>query len=100
MFMPVGGGKPAYGVTDAAGRFNLTTYETGDGALVGDHQVTITKKEVSGVIVTEDGVSGGIAPEGIQEKWIIPERYSSPETSQLKQTVSPKMEPIEFKLTQ
>lgn len=100
MFMPVDGGKPAYGVTDAAGRFRLTTYDDGDGALVGDHRVTITKKEVSGVIVTEDGLSGGIAPEGIQEKWIIPERYSNPDASGLEQTVSPKMAPIEFKLTE
>lgn len=43
MFYPqeAGGGRPATGRTDASGMFSLTTFETGDGAVVGRHKVTI-----------------------------------------------------------
>lgn len=34
-------GKSATGSTDASGKFNLSTYERGDGALVGEHKVSI-----------------------------------------------------------
>lgn len=34
-------GKSATGTTDENGRFVLTTYSTGDGAVVGTHKVTI-----------------------------------------------------------
>jgi len=34
-------GKPATGSTDADGRFVLTTYKSGDGALVGKHRASI-----------------------------------------------------------
>ena len=36
-------GRPAYAITDAAGRFRLTTFSEGDGALAGEHTVTISK---------------------------------------------------------
>src|SRR5713226_3122156 len=45
-FMPQGGsGQPATGLTGTDGKFRLTTYVTGDGALPGDYSVTITKVE-------------------------------------------------------
>lgn len=34
-------GRPAVGTTDAAGRFILSTYRRGDGAVPGRHQVTV-----------------------------------------------------------
>lgn len=98
MFVPSGGGRPALGSTNAAGEFELMTFATGDGALLGEHKVSITKKEISGV-VSEDGLSGSVAPGGIQEKWIVPERYSQAETSGLTAKVERGMQPIEFKLT-
>ncbi len=39
------GGPPANGVTDAQGRFSLTTVEPGDGAVVGSYKVSITKRQ-------------------------------------------------------
>jgi hypothetical protein len=34
-------GRPALGLTDKDGRFTLTTYSDGDGAIVGKHTVTV-----------------------------------------------------------
>ncbi len=34
-------GKLALGITDAQGRFQLTTYENNDGAIIGTHTVTL-----------------------------------------------------------
>lgn len=44
-FTPNGGGRPAWATTDGQGRFALTTHKGGDGALVGDHAVTIAEAE-------------------------------------------------------
>lgn len=41
-FTPVASGRPAFGLTDEEGRFRLTTYEAGDGALPGSYKVTVT----------------------------------------------------------
>ncbi len=47
MFAPIAkgekneAGKPAFGLLGADGRFVLTTYEDADGAIVGEHWVTI-----------------------------------------------------------
>jgi hypothetical protein len=70
----------AYGLTDANGRFRLTTYEANDGAVPGKHRVTVRKVIVNTVLNPED-------PEGeplsTSEEWIVPERYSDKETSGL-----------------
>lgn len=36
----------AWGETDAEGRFELTTFEPGDGAVPGNHSVLIAKDEI------------------------------------------------------
>lgn len=41
LFTPLAG-RPACGVTDIDGRFQLSTFHDGDGALAGKHSVTIT----------------------------------------------------------
>lgn len=35
-------GRPATGLTDAQGRFTLSTFKAGDGAVLGKHAVTIS----------------------------------------------------------
>jgi hypothetical protein len=51
MFAPVAkegnkGGKAAVGLTGEDGTFTLTTYDDGDGAVVGDHWVTVFAPKV------------------------------------------------------
>lgn len=41
---PASSTKAAFGVTDAAGKYSLTTYELNDGAMPGEYFVTITKQ--------------------------------------------------------
>ena len=49
MFAPISNrknskaGKPAFGVVDAGGGFVLSTYSPDDGAVVGDHWVTVIR---------------------------------------------------------
>ncbi|MCS7303901.1 MAG: DUF4198 domain-containing protein [Thermoguttaceae bacterium] len=91
--------RPATGTTDKEGKFTLKTSPLGDGALPGKYKVAIIKKEVTGFLADKDGLSGGIAPEGIKEKWIIPPKYADPNNSGLTAEVKPGMRPLEFKLT-
>jgi hypothetical protein len=95
-FIPVTNPVPAFGLTDAEGKFHLTTYEQGDGAVLGEHVVTITKTTGStppagppstGNNDPEDfenyvPPSLGVTPEPVV-KHLVPERYSSAETSGL-----------------
>lgn len=88
MFAPRSGGRPALGRTDQQGCFQLTTLHANDGALVGDHAVTIAK------FATKAPSSSGASPnsagilnvQAVRQS-LIPERYSSENTSGLNATV-------------
>ena len=45
-------GKTATGRTDASGKFSLSTYKIGDGALIGKHKVTVA---LDGTVTTPPG---------------------------------------------
>ena len=60
-------GPPAEGVTDASGGFALQTFRPGDGAVAGEHTVTVSKTEV----VDKD--PNAAYPE---MRSVLPERYS------------------------
>jgi len=70
-------GWPAKGELDAEGRFTLSTYKQGDGAIVGGHAVAVIAE--SGVDPSEHFERPPPAP----VKWLIPERYGSRTTSGL-----------------
>ncbi len=84
MFCPTENGPMATGTTDANGKFQLKTTNS-RGAMPGQYRVAISKKEESG----PKSKSGMIDPRLIKVKWIIPQKYSNPESSGLKAEVSP-----------
>lgn len=83
----VASGRGAQG-SIKGGQFELSTYGTDDGALLGSHKIA--------VIVREKGEEG---PEGKAGKLLIPERYINPETSGLTIEVQEGDNSPELKLT-
>jgi hypothetical protein len=94
----LGDGKipPALGRTDAEGRFELTTSDSGDGAVPGTHQVTVSKNipakstasSATGVASMEDMAKkaaerGGPPPDDAGPMSLLPEKYGSAGTSGL-----------------
>lgn len=91
-------GLPASGITDQQGRFTLSTDKIGPGAMPGEYRATVIKKETTGFVADKNGLSGGIAPGGIKEKWIIPQKYANPNTSGLAVSVKAGMTPFDLDL--
>jgi hypothetical protein len=78
LFQPVDEkGRPASGTIED-GKFTLTTYREGDGAVPGKHKVAVVVTEEK---KTKDGDT--------TVKYIIPERYASAETSGVEVEVPP-----------
>ena len=73
------GGRPATGRTDAAGRFTLTTYKTNDGAMNGQHTVTVCKH------VKKDPNATGAYFDYAQ---VTPEKFGRPNESPLRAEVT------------
>ncbi len=83
IFTPVEEGPVASGSTDAQGRFQLRTVNE-FGAVAGEHLVTVTKQETTGL-----GDFGAVGPEGVKTIWHVPEKYSNRKTSGLQYTIGP-----------
>lgn len=106
MFVPKGSGRPAEGQTDKAGRFELSTFAPRDGALPGEHTVTVT------LVRAAAGASARTFAEGSEEaamlavssgvekppEWIVPMKYSAPSSSGLSATVSAQSREFTFDL--
>lgn len=85
--------RPATGQIDSNGRYSLSTFAPGDGALPGKYQVTVVSN-------TSEPTPEEIAEKGATIQSLIPAGYNSPSTSGLTATVADgKQEPIDFKLT-
>lgn len=97
LFIPVGQ-RPrateevASGQTDAQGCFTLSTRKI-SGAMPGDYCVTLSKRRTLGMVGSMPG------PNGVSIEWIVPERYSRPETSGLQKTVSTQEHEFAFDLS-
>jgi len=91
------GSGSAAGVTDASGRYKLSSFGGGDGAQAGDYTVAIVKYDVP---AAKAGPSGGLASGAIDEssynapaetpadqpagpKNLLPEKYANAATSGL-----------------
>jgi hypothetical protein len=92
LFSPKEQGAVAIGVTDAAGKFQLSTPNY-DGALPGAYRVTVTKQQILG----EENY-GRLGPKAVHVKWITPEKYSRMETSGLQATVKAEGNEFHFAL--
>jgi hypothetical protein len=82
-FSNTAAGISAYGVTDAEGKFTLTTFEPGDGAAPGHYQITVSKAVETGRPTAKTAPpvfrSGG-AP---HPRSLIPQKYGNLATSKL-----------------
>lgn len=74
---PVGEGNPAVGAIDENGKFTLSTYTRGDGAVIGSHKVTID------IPPPLDGIAAG-------EVLSVPRAYTDPATSPLSVEITAK----------
>jgi len=77
-FFSVGGERSyrAEGIVGAGGRFRLSTFRPGDGAVAGQHRVVIVP------LPTADGP--------MQAARLIPPKYENPETSGLQVVIDPR----------
>jgi hypothetical protein len=79
-----GDSAPAFGKTDASGVAKMKTYVEGDGAVLGQHKVTIIKSETQSTGPVADQSSPDYVPPGPGGspppvvKHLIPEKYASP----------------------
>lgn len=93
MFKPSGNLPPATANTDAQGHFSLVTLNR-PGAVLGEHQVSIVKQETTGV-----GDFGAVGPGGVKTTWLVPQKYSIPESSGLKAAVTADQRHFDFSLS-
>lgn len=107
-FTPTEGVRPATGSTNALGEFSLTTFAPGDGALPGQHTVTVSKIKSTGQQFDMSSVpagsnamplSGSTTPGGIKIQWVVPPKYADPKTSGFTVEVKSGMEPVKLELS-
>jgi hypothetical protein len=81
-------GVSAYGLTDAEGKFTLTSFHPGDGVTPGMQQITVSKAQETGHPTAKTAppvFRQGAAP---KPRWLIPQKYSDPQTSGLSREVT------------
>lgn len=81
-FVPVAGDNIATGLTDAQGKYQLGTFELTDGALVGQHKVSIVARGPERDPKPSEMV-GMMPGTKVPGDPIIPQKYFTPDTSGL-----------------
>jgi hypothetical protein len=85
VFVPEGHKQAATAQTDASGKFQLQTYDPGDGAVPGEYKVTVRKAEATAAPASEEtNVNDTTAP---KQRSLIPERYSNVQQTDLTASV-------------
>lgn len=91
--------RGAIGVTDSEGKYSLTTFEKGDGAMAGTFKVTVSKFDGPAAPVkladpsasTGDELPANYTPEAAStaapSKNLVPQKYLRPQTTPLSFTV-------------
>ena len=119
-FLPDDGQNPANGSTDASGRYELTSFTRGDGAMEGSFRVTIVKYEKEGEdkpaasaekpaaeeAESEETGNEGYVPAGMVvsqydtgPKNLLPKQYADQQKTPLTAAVSPEENSIDFNLS-
>lgn len=80
-------GRPAIAEIRPDGSYELTSFSDGDGAILGQHRVTIKATRVH--------FPGGDRTKGVVE-WLVPQSYENAKTSPLKAEVSAGKNTINF----
>jgi hypothetical protein len=84
MFNPVAsGGSGAIALTDDQGRYKLTTFDSGDGAVAGEYRVAFVKT----IFPKQEGVDPMVAMSG-DPKNVLPLKLADSEKSGFKATVA------------
>lgn len=98
-------GRGAFGLTDAEGRYELATFEAGDGAVAGKYIVTMAKYDTppapEGEVSEEEYVppeAGGGAAEA-PPKNLLPDQYRQMHTSNLRAEVKEGDNTFDFALS-
>lgn len=102
-FYPKKGGKPAVGPIKEDGTYELARTQPGDEVLLGEYDVTIEAKKVTGgepaPSSLTDEISGDAGPvDSGNVEWLVPQEYSLQESSDLTATVEDKDNQIDFNL--
>jgi hypothetical protein len=103
-FYPVAGGRPSTGRIQSDGSYELAYQEPGDGALVGEHKVAIEARKVTNAapgpasFADELASEGAPPPPAAKINWLVPEEFSTAESSGLTAKVEDKQNVIDFNL--
>ncbi len=100
-FQMVDGTGAAVGVTDAHGRYELTTFTAGDGAMLGEYRVAVTQFDRPPADADVDDDHPDYDPEAptfVPEN-LLPERYADPATSGLTASVTEGQNTVDLDLT-
>lgn len=100
--------RQAAGTTDNEGKFRLTSFEEGDGAIIGEHKVSVSKVKSDASLESADAADPSAAyGEGMDaaaagdmdsiQTSELPAKYADPETSGLSFPVT-KEGPNEFEI--
>ena len=102
-FLSEGAPRAATGVTNEKGEFQLSTFDINDGAVIGEHVITVTKitGEATTDVADPRAMTGdpsamtnmyqermGAQGEISGPKTELPQKYSNPKTTTLKETVT------------
>jgi hypothetical protein len=85
-------GQPAISELSSDGSFELTTFDTGDGAVLGQHKAVVVAKSKGGEPIPEGKIPSQL-PEDLKKyegpKPLVPEKYMSAEKTPLRYKVRP-----------
>lgn len=92
-------GRQAIATIGADGSYTLTTFEQGDGAMLGKHRVTIESRRITVPTLPGEEAGESVGTYGPPKvEWLVPEKFSSPDSSPLKAVVRKGGNSINFDL--